>query len=1258
MPRLAILAILACLLAAGDAAPTVGVPIRYTLPEGTWRVTLAITEADDPDWIVSTFVRGAERSATAANKGEFTELWDGLDENLMPVPPGRYAVKGILMPAHRWAPDGQMHTITPRFLGGPCSFLPPDDRTPVRLVGDNCGAPLGALAVTPDWSPQVVLQWGYLENGANPYVIDMAKAPGDAQIVKAFRSGGAGGGDLCCSDGETVWAFNGDGEIPYLYRTDEKPFSNGRGHVRNNVWVTPGERAGLACWREPGAADTTVFFAMGAKLKLKDGATTREPEAGRLDTVVALSGTDARELARVPLAGCIALRVHAGVLYALHSIDGGHAISALTLKRGLPEGVWKQLLRLSAMKPADFDRDSHGRFYVCDTAADQVYRLDAGGAIAQRFGKRTRQGGAYDPLSFIAPSRLACWKGADGADRVVVVEALGPNRLSEWSPEGKLLRQWNTLSGRANTGVGLDPANPRHLYLSADKGWLTRFVGDWAKGTWTVDAVWPVGGEGDQPYMAHWQGGLYLAYGVGYRIFRIDGYDCRPAGGLIQQQGKDLSWHDANGNGVVDADETAPTAWPPGCARPWWGQAWGGDLSLLAIGLGTTDVWRMKPASADARGNPVFGAWEKLLTDPVLAARAAGTATPTRGGNEVSSDFCSDWSRVQTTPGGDVYVLARGGGFSANNSTQQKLTRYVADGKGGVRAKWRVGRANLEGKPGEITGAIHLWPPVYGLVGFADQSRGGYHVYTEDGLFVDTLFLEGSRQYDSVYGIPGEFFGGQHFLNREDGKMYLAMGKTTPLLFAADGWTKDHGIQPLALKDRTVAISAAQIAFPPEIALQVRGGAGAATATRVVPATGGAPALDGGMDGWEAVLPLRMAHSGESVETRLMYDPTTIYARIEVVLDQPFAARPLAPIEGCFVHDRGATTVSLYLQGDPLAGPGAPEGRPGDVRVVFGVFDDAGKPRPVAYGLHATYAGKDARPAVYATPVGRCAFAHAGEVAGAKLSHQVSADGKRLVIAAALPRTALGLPALAGLRTTLNVETTLRGAKKFWWAGGGLGSREVNDAPSEARLYPAAWGKAEFQLPDRLVIRAWQVCGPFGGPEAKRFNWDLPGELKPECDRFFAGASYPPDGGKVDLTARFSGDLVQGYWKDPGEVRWQPRFTAISEDRVVMATAGQVWYAASWLHAPQAMTVEAQVLGHWQTTAHWLINGQPFPTESRQIAKEPPASSVQLPLQAGWNQLFVRAHCVGYPPFRFGLAVQAPPDQLWGLRPSPTPPGR
>ena len=79
-----------------------GVPVSYQLPTDgplprTYRVTLALTAPDDPAWIVSTFLCGTERTVTAENQGKFTDYCNGLDDNDMPLPPGKYGVKGIFL---------------------------------------------------------------------------------------------------------------------------------------------------------------------------------------------------------------------------------------------------------------------------------------------------------------------------------------------------------------------------------------------------------------------------------------------------------------------------------------------------------------------------------------------------------------------------------------------------------------------------------------------------------------------------------------------------------------------------------------------------------------------------------------------------------------------------------------------------------------------------------------------------------------------------------------------------------------------------------------------------------------------------------------------------------------------------------------------------------------------------------------------------------------------------------------------------------
>ena len=101
--------------ALAQGAPGVQIPYRLPTsgaPPQTYLVTRAIVRKDNPRWIISPFVRGEPRTVTAENKGAFSDAWDGLDENLMPVPPGAYAVKGIYMPARQWTVDGEYHAVS------------------------------------------------------------------------------------------------------------------------------------------------------------------------------------------------------------------------------------------------------------------------------------------------------------------------------------------------------------------------------------------------------------------------------------------------------------------------------------------------------------------------------------------------------------------------------------------------------------------------------------------------------------------------------------------------------------------------------------------------------------------------------------------------------------------------------------------------------------------------------------------------------------------------------------------------------------------------------------------------------------------------------------------------------------------------------------------------------------------------------------------------------------------------------------------
>ena len=120
-------------------------------------------------------------------------------------------------------------------------------------------------------------------------------------------------------------------------------------------------------------------------------------------------------------------------------------------------------------------------------------------------------------------------------------------------------------------------------------------------------------------------------------------------------------------------------------------------------------------------------------------------------------------------------------------------------------------------------------------------------------------------------------------------------------------------------------------------------------------------------------------------------------------------------------------------------------------------------------------------------------------------------------------------------------------------------------------------GAAELLgLTNGIVVRDWLIIGPFGGPGTERFRPDplglIPGtnlDMKNAVCEFFRDARYPLDTDEVDPKAVFSGPLVCGYWKDPGEVKWRHAVIDELDTRVRCGDGGQAWYGATWIYSPK-----------------------------------------------------------------------------------------
>ncbi len=1251
--------------------PAIGVPVAYELPATpgqTYLVTLAIVDAKNPDWIVSTFVAGQPRTVTDDNKGKFTETWNGLDENFMPVPPGEYGVKGIYSPAKKWDIDGQFHAIVPQFHGGASSWIPARENrlAQVPFGGDPVNAPLTDVAVGPNGV--AVIYYQYLENGTNCPMFDLNKPAGYDQFIRSFASGGAGGGSSVTTDGESVWAFSTDGGPKYVYRADHGSFGSSPGANRRNSYLPEGWVTAMTCYKDTEAKKSYVYIAQRGKI-----VNDVESETEFIDKITVHAGNDGTILAAASLPRPMSLTVQDSQLFALHGDEKRYVISTIPLKGGLTEGEWKPVFAVpEGITPADMEVDSRGRFYLSDTNSNKVYQFDAAGKPLRSFGKLpVQKPGSYDRETLMGPTKLATWTDKDGKTRLLIVDSVGPNRISEWDGDaGSLIRDFMSHQTKCNNGYAFDPADATLAYLPGHGDWLTRFKIDYATGEWKVDAVWPnivaAQHQGlDKPVAIRANNRLFLVSGRTLDVYRLAGDQWLRSAGLIQKGRQHFFWNDANGNGQVDDSELRLTELP-GSVITYHGQNWLADLSYVAAAQHTRDIWRLAPDGFDAHGNPIFSKWQKLLTDPILAARAKKEAGALYGGTELVDTFSSDWAQVSGAVDKAIYVQARGGSFNANHGTQHKISCYVPDGKGGYRIKWRVGRTAFSAaERGEMIGAMRLFSPINGLLTIVDQSRSGLLLYTEQGLYVDTLFVSGERKDAGTYALPGEFFAGTMYADSAGGKIFYAHGKFTSLIHEMQGWSlTNNPVRALTTLQQRVNINSSQIAPPSEIALSLRGGAGKASVARFSAALGGA-ALDGSMTGWESAEPVQFEGGKEQkVEVRGLYDPGSLYLRWHVRMGSKFEPKSLPPLERMFTHDQATDTVGFYVQGDPHAASSAPAiGRPGDARFVFGLFSSEGKIQPAAVVLYPHWSGPRATPQVYRTPVGAASFAHVGAVPGMKLGHSLDVDGMGFVIVAAIPRSAVPMwkePLGSALRTRVNFDANLGGHNKFWWTNtDGSASRETFDEPSEARLYPGSWAPLMFQgLEKGVAVRNWSVLGPFGGPGAEKFS-DDPSQGKEGIIQFYETSKFPPDDGPLDFNAKYEGNQIKGYWKDPGHIEWQSRTIQPLDTRVVMGGGSSVWYGATWIHAPSEVDVEFLFQGSPMVTNRWFLNGEHLQLQTPPKLPDEDLTRAlpkKVKLRAGWNQVYHRSLSTGYPPLRVGLVITAAEEKLWSLKLSGRPP--
>jgi hypothetical protein len=698
--------------------------------------------------------------------------------------------------------------------------------------------------------------------------------------------------------------------------------------------------------------------------------------------------------------------------------------------------------------------------------------------------------------------------------------------------------------------------------------------------------------------------------------------------------------------------------------RSYWGEYYDRDLNLLLPEAPGTRYAVLPRSGWDGAGNPVYR-WKdlRLLFDDFQLA-AEGEVEQGFGAVAVGDDGSCYRTECYGPP-------LPGGVDHAADHSFAKLARFRPDGKGGFVPAWRVGRkARGIATSGEMYVPSQVSEPIHGIVGVHDLN-GTFHLFTTDGLYLDTIlsdiYSHGPPQ--TAYDLDGEMFGGRMFYNKGDGQAYLLQGHKAITVFRIENLTSDGVVRPIANTSGPMALAAAQIAPASAAALQRRG---ARRLIEVMPAGGAPPALDGAPSGWSQARPATFSPGeGRSVEARVLYDRGHLYVRCEVRTGGPPNTTTAGNLLRCFTHDAGADVVSLYVQGDCLSNPTRTTPAWGDVRFLLApISQPGGKPKAAVVALYGVYPGGRA-PVTYSSPVGKVTFEEVRVLGDARSGCRVHPDARGFTIAAAIPLAAI--PALeprAGLVTGIDFDAVFAGKVRSWWSNTPANPTAslMSDEFSEARVYPEIWGQAQFGDPSRLTLTQWSVVGPFGGAELVRDGANPQYVLEK-----LAAMQYPPEQ-RIDLKAKYQGDLTRTWRGEPREIAWQQVEADaggwVRFDRVLALSGDDsrgTAFAVAWVYAPTAAKVKLDVeaAGICYAQQLWL-NGRPLkrePATERGPRQFRITSGQDVELSAGWNRFVLRADSWAHTwlfeqhgGWAFRLTLHGPERDLWRFRVASTDP--
>ncbi len=954
-------------------------------------------------------------------KGPQTDYWDGVGETGKLAPPGKYKFRGLMHPG--------IHPIYRATYGTPGA--------PPWETGDGTGAWLSDHC-----APRAVA------TAADVIVLGAERGESGSSII---------GVDL---DGKKLWGESGLAGVHSLSADETHAF------VFLSSWDTPPALARMELKTGKYAPFATPG---GPQLKIPIVKIGDKPSyvpniaVGKNRIAVPLDGKLLRfydtqsgaVVSELPIAGlgCVAAGAD-GVFYVwtegkIARIVDGKLEPLVTT--GLPP--WADGMAIGAQ----------GNIFVSDRKGQQVRVYDQHGKSVRAIGAAGgrpaigpwQAGALLNPLGIAIDRRGRLW---------VAEEDTSPKRISVWTPEGTLVRDFIGPTGYGGTGANADPDNPRRVFGSG-----CEFDLDWsANRAMPVARLGDVSGEllkaGGREYFMNKNGRLYLRTGDTLKLVAAMG----------NVYLKDLS---------QVADIPLPKA--PADAH--------GYATISYVWSDLNDDG--KPQATEVISGSYWSGW-KDLKYPV----------------GVSGYFGSNWLDERF----NLYGVAAES-FGANGGRPTMVTKIPLKGWTAAGAPlWDVAKQELLSTDNKVRGCLYLpsehkviagepitcvgddgsvqwtyqdrWPGVHashsapvperddqligtlGCIGRVNtplgtvfgmhSNMGRLYLMTTDGLFVASVFQDcrlGGNAWPAhatagaaLDGVTmgSEWFGGHLFQSHKTGDSFLIAGFTAYNLIQLQGL---EAIQPIS--GESIDLTAAHIQSV-EQSVQRSSAAGAEKRALVIAKVTSPPPLDGNLSGFAKDAFVEFSSGPHKGRAALAVDATNLYLAYDVSGDDNPMVNAGKDINRLFVT---GDSVDLQLATDPAADPKRTSPAIGDIRVLISAFE--GQPVAVLYRWKAAQ-NKD--PVTFSCPWRSETVDRVEVLKQAKIA--IHRRGGGYIVEAAIPLAAIDFVPQPKRVYKLdlgvifsNPEGTNRAARLYW---SNQATGLTSDIPGEIMALPHLWGKA------------------------------------------------------------------------------------------------------------------------------------------------------------------------------------------------------